>query len=401
MLCLTWAVLWIGERLSRDKSGLWSFVFFIMKNRAPSKTAQVMSLGLCATLLLFTLMLMRDIGDSMVSHTRSHNGNLIVTEALSPQLADIEHWAGATGSSIKDMRLFQRAQLTRINNRSPELHAGHPSETLSVIQKQIRLSWSEAVPDNNRIVAGDWWARATPEWQQVSVEEEVMVDLELEIGDVLTFLLGDRELELEIVASHAVTAGGSAVTFWFTAPPSIVRELPKPLRAMGSMELPDAAWPRLSELLTQHPTLAVVSLRELTQRFDATLSIMTRLTVAYSAMILLLSIAVLLASMICFEADDRQRNGLLKSMGLADRGCLRLALYEWMLTGLLAASGAIGGTWLAGQLIYRSQFQLSYQPDPLWMLGTLGVCCALVCALGIAFSKAALRASPRQLLAMG
>ena len=85
-------------------------------------------------------------------------------------------------------------------------------------------------------------------------------------------------------------------------------------------------------------------------------------------------------------------------MGISDAQCLRLTLYEWMITGMLAAVGAIAGTWLAGHLIYQSQFQLSYRPDPLWMVSVLGICCGLVCVLGVFFSRAGLRTPVRQLL---
>ena len=153
---LTWLVLWAGERLGGRRYGLVSLALFIMKSRAGSKTAQVLSLGLCATLLLFTLMLMRDIGDALHSQTRSQNGNLIVSQATASQLPAIQRWARESGSTIKDMRLFQRAQLVRINGLDPAEHAGHPSETLSVVESQVRLSWSEATPANNRIIDGHW-----------------------------------------------------------------------------------------------------------------------------------------------------------------------------------------------------------------------------------------------------
>ena len=225
-----------------------------------------------------------------------------------------------------------------------------------------------------------------------------MVDLELALGDVLTFRVAEKVIDVRIVARHAVVSGNSAITFWFTLPPLVRPELREAELAMGSMELPGSAWPKLASLIADNPTMVVVSLRELTERFDATLAIVTRITVFYSILVLTLSIAVLLASMICYEADDRQRNGLLKSLGLSDARCLQLALLEWLITALIAATGAIAGTALAGQLIYQSQFQLNYRPDALWILGVLSVACILVCSLGAWFSRESLRTPIRRLL---
>ncbi len=40
-----------------------------------------MGLGLCGLLLLFSLMLMRDLGTTMEGYGRSHDGNLMIAEA--------------------------------------------------------------------------------------------------------------------------------------------------------------------------------------------------------------------------------------------------------------------------------------------------------------------------------
>ncbi|MAA96537.1 MAG: hypothetical protein CML21_18780, partial [Rheinheimera sp.] len=68
-------------------------------------------------------------------------------------------------------------------------------------------------------------------------------------------------------------------------------------------------------------------------------------------------------------------------------------------TGAIAACGAIVATWLAGLLIYQSQFSLTYQPDMGWLLGILAVIITLVTTLGMLLSKHSLSCSVRQLLA--
>ncbi len=399
MLVATGLILYFGERLFRGRNGLLPIALLTMRHRNRSKTVQITSLGLCATLLLFTLMLMKDLGDQIFSHTRTHNGNLMISEAMADQVTDIELWANNTGSVLRDVREFRPALLTHINGRLPADHAGHPSETLSIIDEPIRLSWSKHVPNNNQLIDGRWWTDDDKNWQQISVEKEVMIDLDLQIGDELTFWIAGQSYRFTIAASHVFKSGGSSITFWFVAPEAAQAHLPGALHVMGSMELPDHAWPQLARLLNQHPTLAVVSLEQLTRRFDTMLGLVTRLTVAYSSMILLLSVAVLLAAIIAYGAEDRRRHGLLQSLGLQPEQCLRLVMMEWLITGAVAGLGAISGTWLAGQLIYRSQFQLNYHPDPAWMLMTAAGCCTVMVVMGVIAGRLTLRDSPRQLLA--
>ena len=68
MVALTWAVIRLGDTWGRRRTGLLPFAFFMMRRRLFAKSAQVLGLGLCGLLLLFTLMLMRDLGATMEEH---------------------------------------------------------------------------------------------------------------------------------------------------------------------------------------------------------------------------------------------------------------------------------------------------------------------------------------------
>ncbi len=108
---------------------------------------------------------------------------------------------------------------------------------------------------------------------------------------------------------------------------------------------------------------------------------------------------VLAASVSGFSADDRQKNGLLMSMGLKNADCLWLNFYDWGITALIAATGAVAGTWIAGLLIYRAQFNLSYSPDTLWVAGVIVAMVATVCLVGYLACRQSLKVSVRDLMA--
>jgi predicted lysophospholipase L1 biosynthesis ABC-type transport system permease subunit len=76
-----------------------------------------------------------------------------------------------------------------------------------------------------------------------------------------------------------------------------------------------------------------------------------------------------------------------------------LNFYDWGVTALIAATGAVVGTWCAGLLIYRSQFKLSYNPDTLWVAGMVAAMVAAVCLVGYLACRQSLKVSVRDLLA--
>lgn len=399
MLALTWLVLNVGEFWARHRPGLLPFSFFMMKQRIFTKATQILGLGLCGLLLLFTLMLMHDIGASMERHTRTTNGNLIISQAQPKHIDAINGWAERTGSETRQLKAFTHAQLVAVNGTRLNDFLQKPSDSASTVQSPIRLSWSDRIPDNNRLIDGTWWEENTSDWHQISAEPEVMTDLGFEFGDTLSFQINGAVHDFKLVSSHAFKPGGGSVTFWFQAPPSLVEAINPPVRYMGSMELPETAWNELGSLWQQFPDLALVPIKEMTARFDETLAFVTKLTVGFAGMILVMAGIVIAASIKGFEADDRQKNGLLMSMGLGTKDCLKLNLYDWLVTALIASVGAVAGTWIAGLLIYESQFALTYAPDPLWLTGSILLTCLLVCSVGLAYCRHSLRASVKDLLA--
>jgi putative ABC transport system permease protein len=398
MVALTSTVVRLGDLWGRRRTGLLPFAFFMMRQRLFAKSAQVLGLGLCGLLLLFTLMLMRDLGATMERHGRDHDGNLLISEAQADQVDGLRRWAAETGSSVRVLRPFLSAQLVAVNGRPLAQHVQRPSDTFAALQEPIRLTWTDALPANNRLVGGSWWAAGTDNWQQISAEPEVMTDMGFRYGDRLTYQIGGRPYEFTLVASHAFQPGGASITFWFQVPQSARAQIAAPTRYMGSMELPAPAWAALAGLWRQYPTLALVPLRELTERFDHTLGIVTKVTSGYAAMVLLLALFVLAASVRGFSADDRRKHGLLMSMGLRERDCLSLNLYDWGVTALMAAAGAVAGTWVAGLLIYRAQFNLPYNPDALWIVGVVAAMVTAVCLVGYVACRQSLKVSVRDLL---
>lgn len=399
MIALTWLVLWLGDRWGRRRAGLLPFAFFIMRQRLFAKSAQIMGLGLCGLLLLFTLMLMRDLGAMMESYGRTHNGNLLVSEAQADQIDAIHSWANDTGSQVRQLRPFVSAQLVAVNGSSLADYMQKPSDTLAALKRPIRLSWTDEMPSNNRLTGGEWWQEHTDNWQQISTEPEVMTDMALTYGDKLTYLIGEQTYEFTLVASHAYKPGSGSITFWFQVPVSARSHIDAPTRYMGSMELPEGAWTKLAELWQRYPTLALVPLKELTDRFDSTLGIVSKVTSGYAGMVLLLALFVLAASVSGYRADDQQKNGLLMSMGLKPEDCLWLNFYDWGISALIAATGAVAGTWIAGILIYEAQFGLTYNPELLWVFGMLAGMVATVCLVGYAACRNSLKVSVRDLLA--
>ena len=404
MIFMSWGALTLGEKCTKHVSGLIPFTLFMMKQRLLSKSTQILGVGLCAFLLLFTLMLLKDLGGTMAKYQRQHDGNVMVSQASEEQLAYIEQWATEQGVKIRQAKPYMYAKLVAVNELGLAEFSQKPSDSLATFNRPIRLHWNETLPANNKVVDGQYWHKGgqqpdnTPNWQQVSVEEEVMTDLGLAIGDQLTFVIGQQSVTFSISASHVFKPGAGSITFWVQMPSAAVAHIQSAHYSMASLELDARQWSLLPGLWQKFPTLRMVSLKEMTERFDAILAMITKVISGFSLMIILLASVVILASISALEGKEKKKNSIIMSFGFSKKTCFHLNVIEWLVTAGITAGGAIAGTYIAGLLIYQSQFSLTYQPDFIAILGALSAILLLVCGLGVYASRRNLQSSVRQLM---
>jgi predicted lysophospholipase L1 biosynthesis ABC-type transport system permease subunit len=398
MAAISWAFLTLGEKTTQQLSGLIPFTLFMMKQRLLSKSTQILGIGLSTFLLLFTLMFLKDLGDTMASYQRTHDGNLMVSQASVPQMKAIETWSEDNDIKLRQSKPYVYAKVVKINNQALNEFITKPSDSLATLSKAIRLHWTQAIPNTNRLVQGKWWEKDTRDWQQISIEEEVMTDLGLTLGDKLTFIIHQQSFTFTINASHVYKPGSGSIIFWMQMPQSAIGHINAPHYNMASLELNDEQWPLLGKLWQEHPTIRMISLQELTKQFDSILGMITKVISGFAVMIILLAIIVILSSINALEGKEKKKNSVIMSFGFLKRTCLQLNIIEWLITASIIATGSIAGTYIAGMLIYQSQFSLSYQPDFLILLITLAIILSTVTLLGIYASRHSLKSSVKQLM---
>lgn len=395
---ISWLVLTLGEKTTQQFSGLVPFTLFMMKQRLLSKSTQILGIGLSTFLLLFTLMFLKDLGDTMSSYQRTHDGNVMVSQASQTEMNAINKWSNNHDIDLRQSKPYVYAKVVKINNQALSEFAKKPSDSLATFSHSIRLHWTQEIPRSNSLVQGKWWEKDTKNWQQVSLEEEVMTDLGLSLGDKITFIIHQQRYTLTITASHVYKAGSGSIIFWMQMPQVAIEHINAPHYNMASLELNDEQWPLLGQLWQEHPTIRMVSLQEMTKQFDAILAMITKVISGFAMMIILLAIIVILSSINALEDKEKKKNSVIMSFGFLKSTCLQLNIIEWLITALIIATGAIAGTYLTGMLIYQSQFSLSYQPDFFILLITLTIILSTVTLLGIYASRHSLKSSVKQLM---
>ena len=264
------------------------------------------------------------------------------------------------------------------------------------LDRSVNLSWAEALPDNNELVAGSWWEELddSADLPGISLEEDYADNLGVAVGDSVTALIGGEERTFRVASLRKVN--------WFSmAPNFFVLVKPESLTApsatwVGSFRMEDGDNSALSALLRRHPTVNLFAIDAL---LDEARTIIGRLISAINLLLVLLlaTATLVLAETLLFDLGERRRQSALMRVIGAGGGTLGLALALE-----LAVMGALSGLFGA----FAADLLLGLNTNDTFSLGLQGILWLLVVAVAVAallvpaffLLRAILRTPPSQIL---
>lgn len=281
-----------------------------------------------------------------------------------------------------------RGRLTAINNEPVTI-----SEETDT-NRELNFTWTETLPADNAIVAGEWQPDAGE--NLVSVEVEYAGRLGLQLGDRITLLVGGFEREARVTSFRSVQWESFSPNFFFIFTPPTLADLP--VTYLTSFHLPPAQKGLLRTLVQRFPEITIIEVEAILARLQLILG-QTTLAVELMMVFVLFSGFTVLFAALSATADERiQEGALMRAVG-ASRSYLRRAwLSEFTLLGLLAGTLAVIGAEIASFYLYTHVFDLDYRPKLWWWLVLPSVAGGFTGIAGYLGTRRVIATSPLQLL---
>jgi len=173
------------------------------------------------------------------------DGNYIFTGLPEYKKSQFIQFLNDKQIELKGIYPTVQANLIEINGLPIDEALDTESDTREQIRSKVRLSWAEKKPENNTLIQGQWPARKS---REVSVEQEVMSDLNLKIGDVLGFQIGNKVVRARIASARKYNGQSSSMMFWFMFAPDALENYKH--RYMGGLLLKENVVAHLSTLVS-------------------------------------------------------------------------------------------------------------------------------------------------------
>jgi putative ABC transport system permease protein len=286
-------------------------------------------------------------------------------------------------------------RLVAINGEPVRELVSKDSQGERAVRRDLSLTWSADLPNDNRLVAGHWWQPDATSLPGVSVEAELAESLGLTIGDRLSFTVGGISRDAEVTSLREVNWDSFQPNFYMIFAPGTLKDLPTTY--MTSFYLPGGHDRDLVELARDFPSITLLQVDALLAQLR---SILTQVSLAVEyvlVFVLAAGLAVLFAGLQS-TLDERVRQGaLLRAMGAERAVLVKARRAEFGLLGAVSGVLAALGCELISALLYRFAFDIPWQPHP-WLLVLPVIGALLVGGAGLFGTRRALNVSPLRVL---
>ena len=226
-----------------------------------------------------------------------------------------------------------RGVVSQINGRPAQEVAGDHW----VVRGDRGLTYAETLPENSKLVAGEWWPENYSGENQISFAAEEAEEMGLALGDELVLNILGRDIPARITSFREVNFSTAGIGFVMTINPSAIKDAPHSYIATVYAE--EEAEARVLRVLADaFPNITAIRIKDAIERVSALLSAIAAATSYGAAVTLLTGVLVLIGAAAAGEHARRFEASVLKTLG-AGRG--RILVSFALRAGLMGAASAI------------------------------------------------------------
>ncbi|RYZ80055.1 MAG: FtsX-like permease family protein, partial [Moraxellaceae bacterium] len=203
------------------------------------------------------------------------------------------------------------------------------------LRRELNLTQASQFPKDNQLISGQSFSAVN----QVSVEQKIAEQLNIQLGDQLTMSLPEGNLIAKVVSIRSVNWDSFSPNFFFIYSPNSMDEFAGSY--LGSFYVPKSQQTKMASLIQDFPTTVFIDIDAILSEVRRLLSVLGQALALLAGLVAVAGILVLLASLQLL-VDQRQREVvLLRVIGLSRRQLRQRLSIEMAIIGLMAGMMAV------------------------------------------------------------
>lgn len=368
--------------------------------RPRNQTAAVtMSIGFGVFLVTTLWIVQQNLLSWMEADAGGPAPNLVFFDIQRDQVDTLHALFDTHADAAPDIVPIVPARLSAINGRRVDQLLDEQPRRVEpwVLRREYRHTYRDTMSSTETLVEGEWFdsaPAAPPGVARVSIEEDVARNLDAGVGDRITWDIAGISVESVITSVRTVDWAQFETNFFFVFEPGMLDPAPQSAVSMVAIAN-DSARAALQRTVVEHfPNISVIdlatvqrALSRIVDRVTYSIRFMTAFSVGAGALVLFGAISA-------SRFQRVRESALFRALGATRAQVRSIMLVEYAALGTLAAVTGVALAGIAGWLLTRFVFDLSYSVP----LGALALVWLIVtittAALGMLNSREALRSTP-------
>jgi putative ABC transport system permease protein len=367
--------------------------------RPASQTRSViLALGFGSFLVTTNILVQANLLQSFDVTAAAARGNLVFFDVQEDQQPGLDSMVRQPGQDVVTTTPIVTMRLQEINGQSTQAWAEAKglSPRYWALRREYRSTYRDTLEGTETVTAGRFHAAgaATDTLFEFSFEEDVARDLQLNVGDVVTWDVQGVPVRARLTSTRKVEWGRFQPNFFAVFQSAAIAAAPKQFVLVADVPSDTAVALLQRDAVRRYPNVSSIDLSLIRNTITQIVDRVT-LTVRFLALFSLAMAVPVLFSAVAATRRDRLREGvLLKTLGATKAQIGRILLSEYALLGLLGAlSGmllAFGGAWALTRFVFQGDFAPALGPAA----GIAAVMMGLAVGIGLLTGRDVFRETP-------
>ena len=359
-------------------------------------TIQLMALSL-GLLIVITIFLVRtDLIEQWQNKLPANTPNHFIINIQSYELDAVRDFFTQYKLQSENFYPMSRGRIVILNGVNIIDAISEQAKNDESLRRELNLSWTDQLPENNKIISGRWWQQDDNGKYLISVEEGLAKRLGIKLADKLGFQIGDQQLEATVISIRSLQWDSFQPNFYIIFPPQTLEHLP--VSYITSFYLPLADKAVLNQLVKEFSGITVVEIDAIMRQVKQVLDQAT-LAVEYVMLFVIAASLIVLVASIYFNLDERLQSAIImRTLGARNHFIRSSQMSEFIVLGIIATLLSIILSELIALTLFTQVFKLDYRLHPTLWLFTPLVTIPLILFTGMLATRRVLRLSPTALL---
>jgi putative ABC transport system permease protein len=364
--------------------------------------AVTLALGFGAFLVSTLYLVQNNLLRRFTTTAAESRGNVIFFDVQQDQATGLDSIVKSNGHEVVQVAPVITMRIAAINGKKVSdmrpVARGERGRAQWALRREFRSTFRDKPAASETIVGGKWFSanalKIAADTGEISLEEGIAKELNVKLGDVITWNVQGVEIPTRITSLRKVVWTRFEPNFFVVFPPPILRAAPKQYLLLAQVKDPAAVTLLQRAVVNRFSNISSIDLTAIKRTVDR---IVAKVSLAIRFMALF-SVAVaipVLFSAVSATRRARVREGvLLKTLGATRGQIARILLAEYSLLGVLGGlTGmllSIAGAWAVVRYIFKTPFAPALLP----ITGIAAVIVGLTLLIGLLAGRDVFRETP-------